>query len=220
MNSKIYTDVIEKLNLDPLIDTSNITIGIRDEGIVTLNGSVKSYSEKRAAEEAIKRVKGVRGIANDLQVELIESNKRTDTDIAESVLDSLRWNTLVPENRIKIIVDKGWVTLSGEVDYHYQKTQAELAIQSLIGVRGVTNLIKVSSSQVIPTKVKEQIEKEFHRLATIDAKGVQVEVDYGKVILRGSVSSWIEREEAETAAWSVPGVIDVENKLRVESSNK
>lgn len=213
IDTKLYTDVIDKLNFEPFLNTDHITVGLTEESVVTLKGKVPNYMQKKDAENAVKKVRGVKGIANDLEVELAGIHRRDDTDIAEAAVTSLKWS-LVPEDKIKVVVDNGWVTLTGEVDHYFQKKDAEFSVQRLTGVRGVANLITLKQ-KITPQEVKNKIMSEFQRIAALDAKQIQVETEDDKVTLKGSVSSWHEKEEAETAAWKIPGIRDVNNQLRI-----
>ena len=212
MDTKLYTDVIDKLNFEPFLKTEHITVGTTDEGVVTLKGSISSYMQKKDAENAVKKVRGVKGIANDLEVEL-GAHRRDDTDIAEAAVQSLKWS-LAPEDKLKVVVENGWLTLTGEVEYHFQKKDAETSVQRLIGVRGVANHITLKQ-KVTPQDVKNKIMSEFQRIAALDAKRIQVETEDDKVTLKGTVSSWHEKEEAETATWKIPGIREVDNQVRI-----
>jgi osmotically-inducible protein OsmY len=182
------------------------------DGVVTLSGFVSSYWEKDAAEKAAKRVYGVRGVANDLEVKL--STTRTDPEIARDAVHELESHVSIPANNIKLTVKNGWVTLEGKVDWHYQKLLAESAVKKLRGVLGVTNQIEVKP-QVTPTDIQSKIEEALRRSAELDARRIKVEVDGTTVKLYGNVRAWVEREEAERAAWSAPGVTKVENNITV-----
>jgi len=213
IDTKLYTDVIDKLNFEPFLNTEHITVGVTEEGVVTLKGKVQSYMQKKYAENAVKKVRGAKGIANDLEVELAGIHRRDDTDIAEAAVQSLKWS-LAPEDKVKVVVENGWLTLTGEVDYHFQKKDAETSVQRLTSVRGVTNLITLKQ-KITPQDVKNKIMSEFQRIAALDAKRIQVETEGDKVTLKGTVSFWHEKEEAEAAAWKIPGIRDVDNQLRI-----
>jgi osmotically-inducible protein OsmY len=186
------------------------------DGVVTLTGHVESYTQKRIAEKAAKRVLGVRGVANDLAVRLPSDKKRDDTDIAVAAVHALKWQTAIPEDRISVSVHQGWVTLEGEVEWFYQKDSAYRAVRDLTGVRGVTNEITLKP-KATATDVREKIEAAFRRSAEIDAQHVRVEVTGNRAVMRGRVSSWAEHREAEQAAWAAPGITSVDNQLTVEA---
>ena len=206
--------VLDELRWEPSVDPADVGVSVK-EGVVTLTGHVTSYAEKWAAEKAAKRVYGVKAVANELDVKLPGENKRSDEDIAIAAVNALRSNILVPDDKIKVTVSDGWVELEGEVEWQYQKTAAENSVRYLTGVKGVSNLIKVKP-RVSPSELKAKIEDAFKRAATLDASRVTVEVDGNKVILRGTVRSWADKEEAEREAWAAPGVYSVENLITVE----
>ena len=213
-SQEIQRDVLAELKWEPSIDAASIGVGVH-EGVVTLSGHVKTYGEKRTAEKAAKRVSGVQAVADDLVVRVPSTATRDDTDIAQAATRNLKWNTMVPQERIKVLVDDGWVTLEGEVDWKFERTEAEKAVIYLAGVKGVSNLITIKP-RVTTSQIEEQIKKAFARHSRIDADEVFVTTAGEKVILRGKVRSWAEYEDAEWAAWSAPGVAEVENHLRVE----
>ncbi|MBY0262526.1 MAG: BON domain-containing protein [Phycisphaerales bacterium] len=184
-----------------------------EKGVVTLSGTVPFYAEKWAAERAAQRVEGVKAIAEGIEVSLFGEHKRDDTDVAKAVVSALRWHVWVPKE-IQAKVEDGWVTLTGTTNWGFQRTSAEDAVRFLSGVRGVTNSISLKPS-IQPTAVKDAIEKALKRDAEVDAEKVHVSADGGNVTLSGTVRSWNERTEVESAAWGTPGVTAVENTLTV-----
>lgn len=213
-NGGLYTKVMEQLRFEPNIDESNITVSVKDNGIVVLGGKVKSYTEKYLAEQAVEKLEKVRGVANELVVDLASSYKRSDADIAQAALTTFKWSMFIPQKKIKVAVDNGRLTLVGDVEYNYQKVRAEKAVRDLYGVTTVINNIKVKPS-ISPSEVKDKIIKEFERNARIDANNIKVEVDGSKVTLKGSVQNLDEEREAKIAAWSVNGVSEVIDELTI-----
>jgi osmotically-inducible protein OsmY len=213
-NGSLYNNVMEKLKFESGLDDSNITISIKGDNVVVLGGKVRSYAEKRLAEEAVESVDKVKGIADELSVELDIGYRRSDAEIAKAALDVLKWCFFVPHEKIKVIVENGHLTLTGTVDFYYQKERAKKAVQDLYGVTFVTNNIDVKRT-FTKQEVKNQIVKEFERNARIDANNVRVEVEDSKVILRGKVKNLDEVKEARKAAWSVPGVSNVIDELTI-----
>lgn len=212
-DKQVHQDILDELDFEPRINAAHIGVAVAD-GVVTLTGHVKTYAEKLAAEKAVKRVKGVRAVAQDIEVRHPGDKKTADDEIAKRALDVLRWCAVVPPNSIRIAVDKGWVTLTGNVDWQYQKIAAGDELRELSGITGIDNRIEVRPS-VQPANIKRKIEAAFHRDARLDAQGIRVSIDGNRIILDGSVQSWHEREAAERAAWAVQGVISVENKLTI-----
>jgi len=213
-DEQIRREVEEELRYDPSLAEDDIAVSVRD-GVVTLVGRVKSYLDKWRAERSASRVRGVRAIANDLDVRLPSTSTRPDTDIARAAADSLDWNIAVPKGRIKARVENGWVTLEGDVDWNYQKEAAERTVRTITGVKGVTSLITVRA-QATPSDVKKKIADALERGAEFDAERITVELDGNKAILRGTVRSYAERRDAERAAFNAPGITQVENRLLVD----
>src|SRR5687768_4802627 len=210
-DEQVQRDVMEELRLEPTVDASQIGVAARD-GVVTLTGTVMTLAQKYNAEQVAKRVYGVRAVADDVEVRLNEQSRRGDPDVARAALDALRWDSMVPDERIKVTVEKGWLTLEGSVDWQYQRHSAAHAVRNLTGVTGISNLISVTPKAKINTgEVKHQIFEAFRRNADLEARRIGVDAKDGKVVLHGNVHNWAEVDEAQRAAWSVPGVADVEN---------
>jgi osmotically-inducible protein OsmY len=213
-DSELQRDVMDELAAQPNVDASQIRVSVKD-GIVILSGHVNSYVEKYAAEKAAKRVSGVKAVVNELEVQLLSGNQRTDEDLAFEAIRALRSHILLAPLDIRVTVRNGVVTLEGEVEWQYQKDAAERAIHYLPGLKGIMNLIRVRP-RLTPSALKARIEAALRRTAGIDTSRILVEVEGGKVTLIGRVRSLDEKEKAEQVAWSAPGVESVEDLLTVE----
>jgi osmotically-inducible protein OsmY len=215
-DTELQHAVMDELAWEPSVDAAEIGVSA-ESGIVTLSGTVKSLPQKWAAEKAAQRVAGVKAVTDETVVKLPGDSELTDTDIARAAVNALDWNASVPRGRVTLIVSHGWVTLEGTVRFHYERVAAEYAVRAITGLKGVTNLITVKPPHTSPSDVKHRIEQAFERAADVDAQTISVDTRDGKVILRGTVGSWTEREQAEWAAWAAPGVSQVENRILVTS---
>jgi osmotically-inducible protein OsmY len=213
-DSDLQKDVVAELNAEPNLRNDDIAVGVRD-GVVTLAGHVDSYADKWRAERVVSKVKGVKAVVNQLEVRLPSRSQRTDQDIARAAANALEWNVLVPHDRIQVVVEDGWITLRGEVDWYYQKEEAERTVRNITGIKGVSNLITVAAVPT-PSDVKQRIADALRRGAQFDADRVTVEVVGHKAILKGTVRSYAEMLDAERAARKVPGITEVENRLTVD----
>jgi osmotically-inducible protein OsmY len=213
-DEEIRRDVEAELRWDPDIDAKDIGVAVAD-GVVTLAGFVRSYSQKLEAERVAKRISGVRAVANDLEVRLPDLDARPDPDIAREAVQQIRSMLPYSGEKITAVVKNGWVTLEGEVEWNYQRERAEEAVRRVRGVKGVSNLVNLQA-KVATAVVKSQIEEALKRSAETDARNITVEVEGDKVTLRGQVRSWAERQEAERAAWRSPGVRQVENLIAIK----
>ncbi|MDI3562555.1 BON domain-containing protein [Bradyrhizobium sp. Arg816] len=212
-DSEIERDVRDELKWDPDLDASDIAVSVKD-GVVTLAGFTHRYADRLEAESAAKRVAGVRAIANDIEVRLPSIDQRPDPDIAREAVATLISELPISHDKIKATVRDGWITLEGSAEWQYQRTAAENAVRKVKGVKGVINVILVKP-KVQPSELKQKIQDAFKRNAEVDANRIQVEANGSEVVLKGTVRSWIEREEAERVAWSAPGVSRVDDRIVV-----
>jgi osmotically-inducible protein OsmY len=212
-DSQIQQDVLAELKWEPSVHATDIGVEVKN-GVVTLAGHVGTYAEKLEAERAAQRVSGVKALAVEMDVRLVGWSKRTDADIASSAESALQWTTFLPKERVKVMVEKGWVTLSGDVDWEYQRQSAASAVRYLMGVTGVSDQILIKP-KVSVTAVKSDIEAALKRRASADAHKISVAIKGSDVTLSGSVHSWSERELATSSAWGTPGVYSVTNNIEV-----
>ena len=216
-DNDLKRDVVAELAYEPSVKAEDIGVSVKD-GVVTLNGHVPTYSEKVAAERAVKRVVGVRAVAEELIVSLLTAHQRNDGDIAQAAASALESNVSVPQSRVKTMVENGWITLSGEVHWNYQREAAQNAVHHLMGVKGVTDLIEVkplAAPSVSTAEVHQKIETALKRSIKSDVDSITIESNNGMVKLHGKVHSWQEHDDAARAAWSAPGVSFVENEIKV-----
>ena len=213
-DSSLRQDILDELDFEPGVDAAHIGVAVQ-KGVVTLTGHVGSYAEKLAAEAAAKRVKGVQAIAQEIEVRYPFEKKTADDEIAMRAINILRWNVVVPENAVKVKVQDGWITLTGEVDWDFQRLAAEGQVRKLSGVAGVINEIGIRP-RIIPPDVQRKIQDALVRNAMVEAQKITVSVrDGGKVSLKGHVHDWMERDMVKNAAWSVPGVVAVEDLMTI-----
>ncbi len=214
-DAEIQRDVMAELKWEPFINASEIGVAVQN-GVVTLSGIVDTYSKKLTAEEAVKRITGVKAVAEDIEVRFVDAAVKSDTEIARRIADSLKWHSAVQEEKIKLTVENGWVTLEGQVDWEYQKNAVKSTIENLAGIKGISDLITVKPT-VTAKDIKLKIASAFHRSAAIDSEKIQIEIIGNKAVLKGKVRSWIEKKEAQDAACNAPGITSVENKLDIDT---
>lgn len=213
-DSQIKQDVIDELKFQPNVRETEIGVAVK-EGVVTLSGFVDSFAQKLSAERAAENVSGVRAVAEDLKVKLAHSFERSDTEIALAAVNALKWNVEVPDTKIKLRVENGFVTMEGDVDWQFQKSSAYDSVRYLLGVKGVRNVLVVRQPKASAFEVSQKIQDAFKRSATIDSQKVSVEAIDGRVVLKGTVRSWSERQDAERAAYATPGVTTVDDFISV-----
>jgi osmotically-inducible protein OsmY len=213
IQSNLQQNILDELKWEPSLDSSRIGVSV-ESGVVVLTGHVRSLVEKNIAEQAVKRVRGVSAVANELEIDILSGFVRDDVQIAKAAQLALLWNVMVPEERLKVTVSGGWVTLEGEVPFGYQRRAAQSAVEQLVGVRGVTNKITVRPG-VSPLDLRRRLNAALHRYARLEAANIDTISEGSKVVLTGKVHSWAERDQVQDAAWSAPGVTEVDNRIAV-----
>lgn len=206
-------NIIDEFEFEPSLNAANIGVAV-DNGVVTLTGHVGSYMEKVRAERVVQRIKGVHGVAEELEVRYPGDKKTSDDEIAKRALNIISWDTSIPANKVQVKVEGGWITLSGQVEWYYQKVSAEEAVRKISGIKGVGNMLTIEP-RVQPSDIKNRIENALKRKAGVEASKIKVSVAGGKVTLDGDVNAWFERNAAEGAAWAAPGVTSVEDHIRI-----
>ncbi|RUW86905.1 BON domain-containing protein [Mesorhizobium sp. M7A.F.Ca.US.010.02.1.1] len=213
MDLTLRQNILDELEFEPSIDAAHIGVAV-DGGIVTLTGHVSSFWEKTAAENVVKRVKGVKGLAEEIEVRLVGQKGTADDEIAKRAVDAVTWNVSIPRDKVQVKVRDGWITLTGKLEWQYQKNAAADAVRGLAGVVGVANQIEISPRASVPD-IKKRIENALKRDAETEAQAIRVNVLDGKVTLDGKVRAWSERQAAERAAWSSPGVRTVDDRISI-----
>lgn len=214
-DAQLKADIERELEWDTSINSSNVGVAV-NRGIVTLSGHLDTYAEKYPIERAVQRVEGVQAVAIELDVKLAPDHKRSDSEIAQAIETAFKWHVFVPGDHVRVKVERGWVTLSGEVDWEYQRSASEKTVRPVTGVVGVTNQITLKA-QIPPVDIRNRITEALKRHAEREAKNVEVSVNGSVVTLRGKVDSWPDRMAAQGATWSAPGITQVVNELRVEA---
>lgn len=212
-DTELKKDVNAELEWDPEIDAAQVGVAVKD-GVVTISGHLKTYADKFSIERALRRIEGVRAIAMEVDVTLSPQHQRSDSEIAAAAAQALKWQARIPDDRLRVTVERGWITLAGEVEWEFQRRAAESAVRQLLGVVGVSNGITLAARNV-PGDLSTRIGDALQRQALREAKKVEVNVDGSKVTLRGQVHSWQERDAVQGAVWAAPGVRTVINELRV-----
>ena len=214
-NAELQKDVQDAIKWEPLLNAAEIGVTVKD-GVVTLTGTVDSYSKKTEAENAAKNVAGVKAVVEKIEIKFSDSwAKKDDNQIATGIVNALKWNWQVPVDKVKVKVEKGWVTLEGELQWNYQKDAAKDVVKNLLGVQGVSNNITIKSDTLDQVE-KKDIENALKRNWSINDKDIKVKVSNHKVTLTGSVNSWYDKDEAARIAWNAPGVWNVDNELVVD----
>ena len=210
---KTLHDILNELDFEPMIDASQISVTVKS-GVATLKGAVRDYRQKWVAEWAARKIGGVRALVNNIDVQLLPRDIRSDEDLAAAIAYHFEWDVVIPSQDIKVAVSRGSVALEGTVSEQHQKQKAEEIVRDLIGVREITNLITVAP-KALTADFKSRIDEALKRLVEPDADNIEIEVTDGKVVLAGEVHFWAEREEAERILWAAPGVSQVENKIKI-----
>ena len=214
-DTTLRQDILDELEIEPSIDAADIGVAVED-GIVTLTGHVPTYAQKTTIESLVGRIRGVKGIAEELEVRYRGSVGNSDDEIAKRAANSLQWSTVVPDDKVQVKVQKGWVTLTGTVGWNFEKVAAADAVLGLQGVTGITNNIGIKARPMVSAlDVKKRIEDSLRRNAELEAKSIRVDVAGSRVTLDGHVKAWSERRLVEDAAWATPGVTTVDDRLTI-----